>query len=208
LAGGKAQSLAPVLGDLKDIVELEVSLLIIVGELDLCLVITTVDETRRSFSPVGTRDVEALELVLGRISPEHFLVVRDGLAELGDGVLDLQAENDVVLDAERDADLELDTLLNDDGGLLGLCEVLGLLETKSVGGVDIILEDDRELVDDNTARIVLGRNVVGVDAELLEVGDHGRVVLLLLELSGEIDFRRGGRVRHVCDQKKRGGEAV
>lgn len=178
--------------------------------LNLGLVVTTEHHAGGRLGPVETRDLEHLELVLGRVGAEHLLVLRKGLAELRHAVADLEAQHDVVLHAEAHTDLELRTLLHDDGLLLGLQKVLRLVELENVRGV--LLEHHRKLVDDHAARVVLRRHVVGVDAELLQVRDHRRIVLLLLELRSEIDLRGrgGGRgVRHLggCQQSKKCDEA-
>lgn len=157
----------------------------------LALVLTTGNHPRGSLVPVESGDLEGLEVVLGRICAEHLLVLGEGLAHLGDGVEDLKAEHDVVLDSEHELDLELCALLDDEGGLLGVLDVLLAVELED-DGVVAVLEDDGELADNDSAGVVLGGDVVRVDAELLEVGDHSGVTLLLLELSGEVDFGGSG----------------
>jgi len=166
-----------------------VSPVIVIDKLNLGLVITTEHHASGGLGPLKARDLKGLELVLGRIGAEHLLILSESLAELGHGVADLETEHDVVLHAEADADLELSALLHNDGLLLGLKKILGLVECEDVGGV--ILEDHSKLVDDHTTRIILGGDVVGVDTELLEISNHCRIVLLLLELRGEIDLRGG-----------------
>lgn len=163
--------------------------------LDLGLVVATEHHAGGRLGPVETGDLEHLELVLGRVGAEHLLVLRKGLAELRHAVADLETQNNVVLHTEAHTDLELRTLLHDDGLLLGLQKVLRLVELENVRRV--LLEHHRKLVDDHAARVVLRRHVVGVDAELLQVRDHRRIVLLLLELRSEIDLGRGGGGRGV-----------
>jgi len=68
-----------------------------------------------------------------------------------------------VLDAERDANLVLGALLDGQGGLLGSVD-LGLSVELERSGLVVLLEDDGELGNHDTARIVLGRNIVGVNA--------------------------------------------
>ena len=68
-----------------------------------------------------------------------------------------------MLDAERDANLVLGALLDGQGGLLGSVD-LGLSVELERSGLVVLLEDDGELGNHDTARIVLGRNIVGVNA--------------------------------------------
>jgi hypothetical protein len=123
-------------------------------------------------------------------APKHLNRGVEGLAELRDRVLDLKTENDVVLDTEGHSELvehtckaithtkrsgstlrgtiynpdtKVRTLLNDKGMLLGVLDVLFSGHLKNDVLVRAVLEDNVELVNDNTARVILGGNIVGVN---------------------------------------------
>ena len=67
-----------------------------------------------------------------------------------------------MLDAEGDTDLVLSALLDNQGGLLGSVNLSLRVELEG-GRLVVLLEDDGELRDHNAARIVLGRDIVGVN---------------------------------------------
>ena len=157
-AGNKTKLIREILGNLDSVLELQVGVTVVIHKLHLGTVLSTSHHARGSLKPVVLGDINSLELVLGGVCSQHLGILGNGLTHLGDGVEDLETQNDVVLDTEGNTHLVLASLLDNHRGLLGLLQVVIGFELEGHGGVALsilIVEDNGEFLDDGTTLIVL-----------------------------------------------------
>lgn len=116
--------------------------------------------------PALTRDVKRLEVVGWRVTSQHQVILHSLTNLRGNSRVDLEARHGVVLDTEDDLHFIQTALLDDQGGLLGVFDILVVFELQG-GWSWVVLEDDRELFDNQAARVVLRSDVFWVDTCLI-----------------------------------------
>ena len=160
-------------------------LLVVIDEGALGLEVSAVHGARWSLFPSATRSGADVCLCLGTVRAEHFLLGGDLDGALVHRVGEAQTRHNLVLHAERNLNLVLATLLQRERLILQGLD--GGRSVQSVHDIGTSLNDNLELRDDHTTRIVLGRISVGnVAQQRLLVLAQALVASVLIDQSLQI----------------------